>query len=383
MSQNYLNWDETLFKNIELFDINYVPDVFNYREEQMQQLAFAIRPAMIGGSILPSVCIGLPGTGKTTSVKKLFDDIKENTQKIFPISVNCRIDSTEYAIFSRIYTKLTGFSQPSSGTSLKALLDNIAKYIQSNDVIPLICLDDANYLVYDRELNHVLYSLMRMHEEYDNVSYGVILVLSDLSIVLNDILDARVKSVFQYGNIMFKPYSASEMYGILSDRVKLGLYPKVISSDLLDMIIDLVMRHGDVRMGLDLIKRSVMYAENDSRKQVNKDDIEKAFVTSKDIDLTNLIRSLSKDEFLVFSKIVEMTDENSSPSSKNIIDVFAKKGPKLTRINEIFEKLDRIHLISMEYSNTGGGRRRYLFLKHDKDRLENIIHVAESVNSNQ
>jgi Cdc6-related protein, AAA superfamily ATPase len=131
-----LNWDQTLFKDIEVFDIDYVPDQFQFRETQMEQMAFAVKPAVRGGRITPVVCRGLPGTGKTTSVHKLFDEIEESTKKIVPVIVNCNIDNTEFAIFSRIYNKLTGCASPSSGTALKSLLDTLAKYLAEKKITP-------------------------------------------------------------------------------------------------------------------------------------------------------------------------------------------------------------------------------------------------------
>lgn len=112
MKKNLLMWDQTLFRDIEVFEITYVPEQFDYRDEQIERLAFAVKPALIGGSILNTICRGVPGTGKTTSVKKFFEEVEGAATKIVPIHINCQIDSTEYAVFSRIYTKLTKNRQP-------------------------------------------------------------------------------------------------------------------------------------------------------------------------------------------------------------------------------------------------------------------------------
>jgi cell division control protein 6 len=37
------------------------------------------------------------------------------------------------------------------------------------------------------------------------------------------------------------------------------------------------------------------------------------------------------------------------------------------------EKFDNIHLISMGYANKGEGRRRYVNLRYDKDRVEKLL----------
>lgn len=81
MKKNLLMWDQTLFKDIEVFDIDYVPETFEYRDEQIQELAHAIRPALIGGRVLNTVCRGIPGTSKTTTIKKLLEEIEGTTKK--------------------------------------------------------------------------------------------------------------------------------------------------------------------------------------------------------------------------------------------------------------------------------------------------------------
>lgn len=48
--------DQTLFKNIEVFEIDYVSEIVNYRESQLDELAYQIRPVIEGGRALNSIC---------------------------------------------------------------------------------------------------------------------------------------------------------------------------------------------------------------------------------------------------------------------------------------------------------------------------------------
>lgn len=373
MKKNLLMWDQTLFRDIEVFEISYVPEQFDFRDEQIERLAFAVKPALMGGNILNTICRGVPGTGKTTSVKKFFEEIEGATTKIVPIHINCQIDSTEYAIFSRIYTKLTKNSQPSSGTAFKVLIDMIAKYIEKEEVTPLICLDDANYLIYNKEFNNVLYAALRIHEVYEKVGIGVIVVISDQDILLEEVIDARVSSVFRYETINFEPYNAAEIAGILSQRVAQGLYPTVLSSEQQDYIVDRTMRCGDIRIGLDMIKRAVMYAETDARREVLKTDLEKAFSASQDLHLAGTIRSLSPDELNVLRQLVKMTTDDTLMTTGDVRRAMPKGAPKITRFNEIMEKFDHLRLITMGYANKGEGRKRYVNLRYDKERVNKLL----------
>ena len=369
MKKNLLMWDQTLFKDIEVFDIDYVPEQFEYRDEQIQELAYAVLPALAGGRILNTVCCGVPGTGKTTSVKKLFEEISGTTKKIVPIHINCQIDGSEYAIFSRIYTKLTKNRLPPSGTSFKMLFDRIAKYIEQEEITPVICLDDANYLVYEKELNKVLYALLRSHETYEHVRIGVIVIISDPDVDLATSLDARVASVFRPQIIHFATYTAAEIAGILSQRVMQGLYPNVLGSELFDRIVDWTMKCGDIRIGLDLIKRSVMNAEKAARMNITDDDVTQAFSVSRDLRLAELVRVLSTDETNVLFQLAEMTNDADIVTTKAVHTALGEKATGYTRYVQIIEKLDHLRLVTLTYQNTGNGRTRIISLRYDPKRV--------------
>ncbi|MDR0439167.1 MAG: ORC1-type DNA replication protein [Methanocalculaceae archaeon] len=369
MKKNLLMWDQTLFKEIQVFDIDYIPEQFEYRDEQIQELAYAIRPALAGGHIFNTVCRGIPGTGKTTSVKKLFGEVIEITKKIVPIHINCQIDSSKYAIFSRIYTQLTKNSQPPTGTSFKMLFDMIAKYIKNEEITPIICLDDANYLVYEKELNKILYTLLRSHETYKHVRIGVIVIISDPDIDLELSLDARVASVFRPQTIHFAPYTAQEISGILSQRVMQGLYPNVLAADLLDRIIDRTMKCGDIRIGLNLIKRSVMNAEKTARMNVTNDDVTQALSISHDLRLTELVNILSTDETNVLFQLAAMTTNVDVITTKSVHTALGEKAIGYTRYVQIIEKLDHLRLVTLTYQNVGLGRTRIISLRYDPKQI--------------
>src|SRR5659263_197311 len=71
-----LFWDQTLFKDSELFELDHIPEHFLHRESQLQSLMHCIRPALGGGRSVNSLCIGAPGTGKTTAIQKVFEEIE-------------------------------------------------------------------------------------------------------------------------------------------------------------------------------------------------------------------------------------------------------------------------------------------------------------------
>ena len=71
-----------------------------------------------------------------------------------------------------------------------------------------------------------------MHEVFPGINFGLIIIISDPGIDLQNSLEVRVQSTFHPEIIQYPPYSAREIAGILNERVKQGLYPHVLPTEL-------------------------------------------------------------------------------------------------------------------------------------------------------
>ena len=161
--EGMLGWDETVFRDEHVFEIDYVPEVFRHRESQLQTLQYALRPAVRGSRPLNVMVRGPPGTGKTTAVQKLFGELG-GQPGVRTVRVNCQVDSTRYAVFSRVFQEIFEYEPPSSGISFKKLFGQVAERIADDDEVLVVALDDVNYLFYEDEASDTLYSLLRAHE---------------------------------------------------------------------------------------------------------------------------------------------------------------------------------------------------------------------------
>jgi cell division control protein 6 len=369
MKKSLLMWDESLFREPEVFELDYVPEQFQHREEQMKELAFQVRPGLKGARPLNTVCRGLPGTGKTTSVKKLFSEIEETTKKLVPVYVNCQIDNTKFAIFSQIYRKLAGHLPPASGTSFKQVFDAIARIMLRDDLVLLVCLDDANYLLYENEMNRVLYTLLRSHEAHEGTRIGVVLIISDMTVDLVQAVDARVASVFRPTEVYFPPYREDEVAGILRDRVNQGLYPTALPEAMFRLVVEQTMKNGDLRVGIDLLKRATLSAEKAARRTVERDDICRAYEVSKYLHLAFTVKTLKAEEKELLKKVAELS---SGEKEMNAGEVFKslKEQEKIgyTRFYEMVKKLDAMRLVDLSYRD-GRGRTRLISLRYEPGRV--------------
>ena len=365
--------DQTLFRSIDVFEIDYVPEFFNYRESQLKDLAYQVRPALEGGRALSAICRGLPGTGKTTSVLRIFAEIEQTTKKIVPVYVNCQNDRTKYMVFSRVYTALVGHAPARTGISIKSVMDAIGGALQRREISLIVCLDDANLLHYNNTLGDVVNSLLRLHQDYPGARAAVFATVSDMNLDLASDLSKWVLSPFRPSDIYFPPYDADEIRGILQDRIRIGLYPGVFSVQMLDRIVEQTMESGDVRVGLDLVKRAVLNAECAARTEVIEEDITKAYEQAKHIHLACTIRALSTDERLLLQRIAELSQEQSGPLVSGAIYGRVEETPKVgyTVFSRQLRKLDSLRLVDL-IRVQAGGRTSEVALRYEPEEVVQI-----------
>jgi cell division control protein 6 len=365
MKKNLLMWDETLFRDPEVFEIDYVPEQFEFRDTQMRELAFQIRPGLRGGRPLNTICKGLPGTGKTTSVRKIFAEIEESTKKLVPVYINCQIDNTKFAILSQIYRKLSGHLPPSSGTSFKQLFDAVARLLLKDETVLLVALDDANYLLYENEINKVLYTLLRSHEAYEGTRIGVIVIISDMDVDLSTAVDARVTSVFRPTEIYFPPYGNAEVEEILKVRVMQGFFSGVLSDEMLALVAGQTLKSGDLRVGIDLLKRAGLSAERDARRSITREDICGAYEVSRYLHLAYTVKTLRDEERQILRVLAEISGQEKEMNAGGVYaSVKEQVSVGYTRFYEIIKKMDAMRLVNLEYRE-GKGRTRVITLRYD------------------
>lgn len=327
--------EETLFKDRMVLEYDHIPEMFRFREDQTEQICRCIRPAIFGACPKNMILYGSSGTGKTTTVKKVFAELKEETHRIIPVFITCPTVKTKYAVLKKIYRAALSQEPPDRGVSVQHLIDSIGRTLAERDAVLLVCFDDALLLWHDHILEDVLDILLRMHEEYQGFKAGVILtvnttnispgvlsaasVLSSPSVrssaselssesvvtsasespsvselssasefsrvsaltghhtteqsVCTKTLDESIHAIFQPQKIRFPSYKEDEIRAIMTDLADKSLRHDVISPDIMDIIITETVHLGNLRTGIDLLKTSVEQAETKNRTAVSRADV--------------------------------------------------------------------------------------------------------------
>jgi len=360
-----LSWDESVFRDESVFEVDYVPETFKHRESQLESLKYALRPAVRGSRPLNTVIRGPPGTGKTTAVQKLFGELGVEAPNVRTVRVNCQVDSTRYAVFSRLFQSVFDYEPPSSGVSFKKLFEQVSDRLVEEDEVLIVALDDVNYLFYENEASDTMYSLLRAHETHAGARIGVVVVSSDLSLSVMDELDSRVQSVFRPEDIYFPPYDAPEIVDILRERVERGFHEGVLSAPELDRVAELTADSGDLRVGIDLLRRAGLNAEMRGSRTISEDDIEEAYERSKYVHLARSLRELTDSE----RALVRVVAEHGGEQAGDVYDAFHEETDLgYTRYSEIVKKLEQLGVLETEYADVEGrGRSRSLSLAYEPD----------------
>jgi len=262
-----LSADESLFVNPGILEQSYLPRSLPYREDQQQYLADCIKPLFEkrnGRNILIS---GAPGIGKTASIKFLLRKLREHSENIVPIYVNCWKKDTSYKIISEIANQLDISTSDKSGDQL---FDEVIRKVNKNQ---------GNVFVFDEidksQDNDFLYRIA------EDVSFKTIFLITNIPEWVGK-LDQRIKSRLMLEREDFRAYNFEETRGILREREKYAFVPNIWDYDAFETIINKTFDLKDIRSGLFLMKRSGEIAEARASRKIEPADVEKAVEKLKD-----------------------------------------------------------------------------------------------------
>ncbi len=352
--------DESLFRDDRVFDRDYVPEIFNFRDGQLQEIALCLKPGMKGGRPLNVIITGPPATGKTTAIKKMFEEMEGLTDRLICIHVNCQIQSAKFSIFSQIHKRVIGHLPPETGVPFTKVYESIFKKMIKEDKSLAVALDDLNYLYTNGRANEVIYDILRAHEVFPGVKTGVLGVVSDVRFDYK--FDEKVASIFRPREIFFQPYNRNEVFEILRDRARLGFPPGVISDEMIGKIADFVIAHGDLRMGIETLRISALIAESEASRKITAEHVERSYGQSKFTNLKSIVASLSDDERAVLKSLAGGGGMDSGELYERLK---AKSTMSYSTFYRILDKLESTRLVDAVHSTKGKkGRTRWISLRH-------------------
>jgi len=303
-----LKSDQTLIKNEDALDYEFVPKLLPNREGEQKRIAHAMQPLLRNRSGRNVLMFGAPGIGKTAATKHVLRDLEEETDEIHIIYINCWHNNTTYKVLVEVCDQIGyKFTHNKKTTELYTVIKNVV-----NRTAAVFVFDEID----KAEDYDFLYFLLE--EIYKK---SIIVITNEENFLVE--MDNRIKSRLTPEIIEFKPYNLNETKSIIESRLAYAFYDDVWSTEPVQMIVNKTFDIKDIRSGMFLLRESCLQAEERSSKRIEKLDVDKA------------INKL--DEFSI-KNVDELEDE-----SKVILDLVKKNSG--IKIGALYKK----------YTEQGGG----------------------------
>ena len=300
---NILKGDESLFTNEIALDFDYIPEIIKFRENEQSYIATCIKPLFnnINGKNL--IITGTPGIGKTAAIKKIFEELTNETDNIFPIYINCYKKETPHKIALEICEQLE--YRFTHNKTTEDLIKEITKILNKKAVV--LCFDEIDKL----EDASVLYTIL------EDINKKSILLITNYKDWIYK-LDQRIKSRLMPEILEFKPYNHEETKGIINQRIEYAFVPGVFRKEAAELIAEKTSEHEDIRTGLFLLKESGLIAESQAKKEITLEHAQKAAEKIKNFSEK---KDLPREE----SEILEIIRANLGKTSKELYEIYPQK----------------------------------------------------------
>ena len=266
-------------ENEEALTHDYIPTKIQYRDEEYGRIHQLLSSVRHGFAPPHMVFLGVPGCGKTLTVRKALLD--SGVPHVFINS-----EPSAYHTLVAIGEVVTG--RRLNGLGFGARWSEIAKWLPKKCCVVL---DEADkFMARDQKSDHLLYFLSRRS------GTGLFLISNRMDL-LNFVRDTRVKSSFSPIKLYFRPYGIKELEGILIQRGKDALgssYREKALAEAVKLIAaKAVKRGGDARYAIDLLRESIRAAVIAGNGRVTEAHVRRACRVIDSEEVAEAISSLS------------------------------------------------------------------------------------------
>lgn len=339
--------DVSIFKFRKALDPDFLPDHLPHREQEMKAISSAI-DSSLKGNIRNALIFGPPGTGKTASIKFIFQKLKEETG-VLPIYLNCFKQSTKTAVIYSILFEFFRQVRPTRkmisrrGQAYDELFDLFYSEAKKSKTMPVICFDEIDHL---KEWE-VLYDLTRLKE--DSVPAQIIAISNSKYAFYK--ANGRIRSsLYPLEEIRYKQYDSEQIREIVKFRAEAAFQPDAVSEEVINHIAELTSDSGDIRMVRAILLEAGQLAKKTGR--IKEEHVKAVAANSRFAKSQSVLLRLSKQERFILKLIPEKGVDFSEFYAS-----YKKQWPEATgdrMFRNYIEKFEKLNLITMKRKGIGG-----------------------------
>ncbi|HIH19014.1 TPA: AAA family ATPase [Candidatus Micrarchaeota archaeon] len=293
----------SVFLDRNVLSPHYIPETLPFREKEIERIMNGLSPALRNERPRNMFIYGKTGTGKTCSVKHVIGKLVEHKDKgtVASCYINCRMYNSRYRVVQKI-TKEILPALDSMGFGFAMLYEKMMGEIRGGGKRLIVVLDEVDMV---KDLDDLLYTLTRANDELERGSICVIGISNRLS--FKEQLDPRSRSSLCENEMVFPPYTATQLQAIISQRAKMGFKPHVVEDSAVNLAAAICASEtGDARYALKLLVKSGEIADEHSLKRITDKEVEDAR-RSVDTDVAfEAISTLPDHQQLVLLSIAEL-----------------------------------------------------------------------------
>jgi archaeal cell division control protein 6 len=355
-----------LIKDRKTLTIDYVPENLPFRDEEARTIAQTLSIVLKGARPSNLLLFGKPGTGKTAVIKNVIKRLQKKAKEleidvIVPF-INAKTANTAYKILYEIAEEM-GINKGEkkqqvyfTGLSMGEATDRILDFIQKKKKLHVILVIDEIDSLVDKNGDDILYNFTRANERMYEGGFISLIGISN-SLTFKDKLDPRVRSSLSEEEMVFNPYTISQLQKILSDRAKLAFNDDAISTAAINLCAAMAGKeNGDARKAIDLLRVAAEIAERERASDVQEMHIRQAQEKIEKDTNYEVLRNSTTHTKIVLLAIMKSKNGNTGEVYETYSSLckYTEQEPLTQRrMTQIVSELDQLGLVMTDVVSQG------------------------------
>ncbi|MBI3587988.1 AAA family ATPase [Candidatus Micrarchaeota archaeon] len=383
-----------VFVDKSVLSPHYIPETLHFRDEEIRKIMLGVAPVLQGTKAKNLFIYGGTGTGKTSSVRQVIAKLKERgVANVYSTYMNCRVYDSRYKVLQKIISDFKPhFSK--TGHSFSVLYEELLDWLEQGSGEEkkgrhlIVALDEIDVV---KDLDNLVYTLVRINDDVQRGSLAIIGVSNKVN--FKQRLDPRSKSALYEEEVVFQPYNAEQLSGILRNRAASAFEKGVVDESAVNLASAIAAgENGDARYALLLLLRAGELCEELPDKKISDSEIERARKLADEDKAFEVISTLPEHQQLLlyslaclaedvsYRKLVEDNGEKLYFSGE-VYERYASLSRKLGRdprssrwYREYLNELELLGLVQMVGSGKGvRGHTTLLKLAYDAPRVKKAV----------